>query len=127
LILTASGGPFYRFKGDLSKVSVAQALAHPTWKMGRKITIDSATLMNKGIETIEAAILFGLPIDRVGIIIHPQSIVHSLVDFGRRRDAGPAVLAGHVLAHSICAHLPGESRRTPAVAGFGQGEDLGVL
>jgi 1-deoxy-D-xylulose-5-phosphate reductoisomerase len=81
LILTASGGPFYRYKGDLSKVSVAQALAHPTWKMGRKITIDSATLMNKGIETIEAAILFGLPIDRVEMIIHPQSIVHSLVDF----------------------------------------------
>lgn len=81
LILTASGGPFYRYKGDLSKVSVAQALAHPTWKMGRKITIDSATLMNKGIETIEAAILFRLPIDRVGILIHPQSIVHSLVDF----------------------------------------------
>ena len=81
LILTASGGPFYRYKGDLSKVSVAQALAHPTWKMGRKITIDSATLMNKGIETIEAAILFGLPIDQVEIIIHPQSIVHSFVDF----------------------------------------------
>jgi 1-deoxy-D-xylulose-5-phosphate reductoisomerase len=81
LILTASGGPFYRYKGDLSKVSVAQALAHPTWKMGRKITIDSATLMNKGIETIEAAILYGLPIDQVEIIIHPQSIVHSLVDF----------------------------------------------
>jgi len=81
LILTASGGPFYRYKGDLSKVTVAQALAHPTWKMGKKITIDSATLMNKGIETIEAAILYGLPISQVEIIIHPQSIVHSLVDF----------------------------------------------
>jgi 1-deoxy-D-xylulose-5-phosphate reductoisomerase len=81
LILTASGGPFYRYRGNLSKVTVAQALNHPTWKMGRKITIDSATLMNKGIETIEAAILFGLPIDQVDIIIHPQSIVHSLVDF----------------------------------------------
>ncbi len=81
LTLTASGGPFYRYKGDLSKVTVAQALAHPTWKMGKKITIDSATLMNKGIETIEAAILFGLPISQVGIVIHPQSIVHSLVDF----------------------------------------------
>src|SRR5262249_39051676 len=81
LILTASGGPFYRFRGNLSKVTVKQALNHPTWKMGKKITIDSATLMNKGIETIEAAILFGLPIDRVQILIHPQSIVHSLVDF----------------------------------------------
>jgi 1-deoxy-D-xylulose-5-phosphate reductoisomerase len=81
LILTASGGPFYRYKGDLSKVTVKQALNHPTWKMGKKITIDSATLMNKGIETIEAAILYGLPIERVEVIIHPQSIVHSLVDF----------------------------------------------
>jgi 1-deoxy-D-xylulose-5-phosphate reductoisomerase len=81
LVLTASGGPFYKFQGDLSSVTVAQALAHPTWKMGKKITIDSATLMNKGIETIEAAILFGLPITQVDIIIHPQSIVHSLVDF----------------------------------------------
>ncbi len=81
LVLTASGGPFYRYKGDLAKVTVAQALAHPTWKMGKKITIDSATLMNKGIETIEAAILYGLPISQVEIVIHPQSIVHSLVDF----------------------------------------------
>lgn len=81
LVLTASGGPFYRYKGDLSKVTVKQALNHPTWKMGKKITIDSATLMNKGIETIEAALLFGLPIERVQIIIHPQSIVHSLVDY----------------------------------------------
>lgn len=81
LILTASGGPFYRYKGDLSKVSVAEALDHPTWKMGKKITIDSATLMNKGIETLEAAILFRLPIEQVDILIHPQSIVHSLVDY----------------------------------------------
>lgn len=81
LILTASGGPFYRKRGSLSGVTVDQALAHPTWKMGRKITIDSATLMNKGLETIEASILFGLPIDKVDIVIHPQSIVHSLVEF----------------------------------------------
>jgi len=81
LILTASGGPFYRYKKPLSRVSVAQALAHPTWRMGRKITIDSATLMNKGLETLEAGILFNMPIDRVDIVIHPQSIVHSLVEF----------------------------------------------
>lgn len=81
LILTASGGPFYRFEGSLENVSVEQALAHPTWKMGKKITIDSATLMNKGLETIEAAVLFGLPIDQVDVVIHPQSIVHSLVEF----------------------------------------------
>lgn len=81
LILTASGGPFYRSKKSLDRVSVKEALAHPTWKMGRKITIDSATLMNKGIETLEAAILFEIPLERVEVVIHPQSIVHSLVDF----------------------------------------------
>jgi len=81
LILTASGGPFYRSQKPLAHVSVQEALAHPTWKMGRKITIDSATLMNKGLETIEAAILFDMPIDKVNVVIHPQSIVHSLVDF----------------------------------------------
>ena len=81
LILTASGGPFYRSTKNLAQVTMQEALAHPTWKMGRKITIDSATLMNKGLETIEAAILFDIPIDRVNVVIHPQSIVHSLVDF----------------------------------------------
>jgi len=81
LILTASGGPFYRRSGALSRVTPKQALAHPTWKMGRKITVDSATLMNKGLEALEASILFGLPLDRIQVVIHPQSIVHSLVEF----------------------------------------------
>jgi 1-deoxy-D-xylulose-5-phosphate reductoisomerase len=81
LILTASGGPFYRYKKSLDKVTIQQALAHPTWKMGKKITIDSATLMNKGIEALEAGILFELPLEQVDIVIHPQSIVHSLVEF----------------------------------------------
>jgi 1-deoxy-D-xylulose-5-phosphate reductoisomerase len=81
LILTASGGPFYRYKKSLDRVTVQQALAHPTWKMGRKITIDSATLMNKGIETLEASILFGIPLEQVEVVIHPQSIVHSLVEY----------------------------------------------
>ena len=81
LLLTASGGPFYRYKKPLSKVTAAQALAHPTWKMGPKITIDSATLMNKGLETLEASILFGIPLKQVDVVIHPQSIVHSMVDF----------------------------------------------
>ncbi len=80
LILTASGGPF-RGRGaeELEHVTVAQALAHPTWTMGGKITIDSATLMNKGLEVIEAHHLFGTPYDRIDVIVHPQSIVHSLV------------------------------------------------
>ncbi|MDR2436732.1 MAG: 1-deoxy-D-xylulose-5-phosphate reductoisomerase, partial [Endomicrobium sp.] len=81
IILTASGGPFYKYNGDFSKISVAQALAHPTWKMGKKITVDSATLMNKGLEAIEASILFGVSIDKVEIVIHPQSIVHSMVEY----------------------------------------------
>lgn len=81
IILTASGGPFYKYNGDFSEITVAQALAHPTWKMGKKITVDSATLMNKGLEAIEASILFGVPIDKVEIVIHPQSIVHSMVEY----------------------------------------------
>ncbi len=81
LILTASGGAFYRHKGSLARVGVAQALNHPTWKMGKKITVDCATLTNKGLEAIEAHHLFGVPMDRIDIVIHPQSIVHSLVEF----------------------------------------------
>jgi 1-deoxy-D-xylulose-5-phosphate reductoisomerase len=79
LVLTASGGPF-RGRGDLSGVSVEEALAHPTWRMGGRITIDSATLMNKGFEAIEAHHLFGVPYERIAVVVHPQSIVHSLVD-----------------------------------------------
>jgi 1-deoxy-D-xylulose-5-phosphate reductoisomerase len=80
LIITASGGPFRgRRPEDLQDVTVQQALAHPTWAMGGKITIDSATLMNKGLEVIEAHHLFGTPYDRIDVIVHPQSIVHSLV------------------------------------------------
>jgi 1-deoxy-D-xylulose-5-phosphate reductoisomerase len=79
LVLTASGGPF-RGRTDLSEVSVADALAHPTWEMGGRITIDSATLMNKGFETIEAHHLFGVSYERIEVVVHPQSIVHSLVD-----------------------------------------------
>jgi 1-deoxy-D-xylulose-5-phosphate reductoisomerase len=79
LVLTASGGPF-RGRKDLSGVGVEDALAHPTWRMGGRITIDSATLMNKGFEAIEAHHLFGVPYERIAVVVHPQSIVHSLVD-----------------------------------------------
>jgi 1-deoxy-D-xylulose-5-phosphate reductoisomerase len=80
LILTASGGPFRgRTAGELEDVTVEQALAHPTWQMGGKITIDSATLMNKGLELIEAHHLFGTPYDRMDVVVHPQSIIHSLI------------------------------------------------
>jgi 1-deoxy-D-xylulose-5-phosphate reductoisomerase len=78
LVLTASGGPF-RGRTDLDGVTVDEALAHPTWKMGGKITIDSATLMNKGLELIEAHHLFGVPYRSIDVVVHPQSIVHALV------------------------------------------------
>jgi 1-deoxy-D-xylulose-5-phosphate reductoisomerase len=78
LVVTASGGPF-RGRTDLGDVSVADALAHPTWKMGGRITIDSATLMNKGFEVIEAHHFFGIPYERIDVVVHPQSLVHSLI------------------------------------------------
>lgn len=82
LILTASGGPFRGMsKKELSSVRVEEALRHPNWKMGAKITIDSATLMNKGLEVIEAYWLFGIPPERIEVIIHPESIIHSMVEF----------------------------------------------
>lgn len=82
LILTASGGPFRALPAaDLPQVTVAQALKHPTWEMGRKITVDSATLFNKGLEMIEARWLFDIGMDRVDVVVHPQSVVHSMVEF----------------------------------------------
>ena len=82
LVLTASGGPFRgRTHDDLSTVTVDQALAHPTWTMGPKITVDSSTLMNKGLEVIEAHELFGVEYDQIDVVVHPQSVVHSMVEF----------------------------------------------
>lgn len=99
LVLTASGGPFRgRSAAELEHVSVADALAHPTWSMGRKITVDSATLANKGLELIEAHWLFGIPYDRIDVVVHPTSIVHSLVRF---RDG------------ALLAHLGNPDMRVP--------------
>src|SRR5438094_7496810 len=82
LILTGSGGPFLRRPLEtLENVTIAEALAHPRWKMGPKITIDSATLMNKGLEVIEAHYLFDLPYSAIDVVIHPQSIVHGIAEF----------------------------------------------
>jgi len=97
LILTASGGPF-RGRTDLSDVTAEQALAHPTWEMGGRITIDSATLTNKGFELIEAHHLFGLPYRRIEVLVHPQSIVHSLV---------------HLNDGALLAHLGHPDMRVP--------------
>ncbi len=82
ILLTASGGPFLEFpKNRFASITPEDALAHPTWQMGSKITIDSATLMNKGLEVIEAMHLFGVPADKIEVVVHPQSIVHSMVAF----------------------------------------------
>ncbi len=82
IVLTASGGPFRgKTLADLGRVTVDLALDHPTWKMGPKITVDSSTLMNKGLEVIEANELFGVGYDRIDVVVHPQSIVHSMVEF----------------------------------------------
>ncbi|HEV7412219.1 MAG TPA: 1-deoxy-D-xylulose-5-phosphate reductoisomerase [Casimicrobiaceae bacterium] len=82
ILLTASGGPFRSTpQNELSGVTPEQACAHPTWRMGRKISVDSATMMNKGLEVIEARWLFGVPVDAIDVVIHPQSIVHSLVEY----------------------------------------------
>lgn len=81
VFLTASGGPFYASKGPLFKVTPAQALRHPRWSMGPKITVDSSTLMNKGLEAIEIKNLFSLPVSKIEVVIHPQSVVHSGVEF----------------------------------------------
>lgn len=82
VVLTASGGPFRgKSSGELAAVKVDEALAHPTWEMGPRVTIDSATLMNKAFEVIEAHFLFGIPYDRIDVVVHPQSIIHSIVEF----------------------------------------------
>jgi 1-deoxy-D-xylulose-5-phosphate reductoisomerase len=82
IILTASGGPFLDYPAEkMAAITVAQALAHPSWKMGKKVTVDSATLMNKGLEVIEAHWLFGVAVEDVTVLVHPQSIVHSMVEF----------------------------------------------
>jgi len=82
LVLTASGGPFRgRDRASLADVTPEDALAHPTWDMGRMVTTNSATLVNKGLEVIEAHLLFGVPFDRIDVVVHPQSIVHSMVEF----------------------------------------------
>ena len=81
LVLTASGGPFLDEPADLSSVAVEQALNHPRWKMGPKVTIDSSTMMNKGFEILEARWLFDIPVGKIDVVVHPESIVHSLVTF----------------------------------------------
>ena len=104
LLLTASGGPFLRKSvAELAAVTPDQACAHPRWKMGRKISVDSATMMNKGLELIEASLLFGLPANKIDVVVHPQSIVHSMVEY---------------LDGSVLAQLGNPDMRTPIAYGL---------
>ena len=127
LILTASGGPFRDGPADLSAVTPAQALKHPNWDMGRKISIDSATLLNKGLEVLECASLYGVPLSRVRVTVHPQSIVHALVRFrdgSLKANLGPTDMR-LAIAYALDAAptgmqrpgQPGSVRRGPEVAG----------
>ena len=101
-MLTASGGPFRgRTRDDLAEVTVDDALAHPTWSMGPKITVDSSTLMNKGLEVIEAHELFGVGYDRIEVVVHPQSIVHSMVEMTDGSTDRPAQPARHAPADRL--------------------------
>ncbi|CFO22158.1 1-deoxy-D-xylulose 5-phosphate reductoisomerase [Bordetella pertussis] len=110
LLLTASGGPFRRQDpADLHEVTPAQACAHPNWSMGRKISVDSATMLNKGLEVIEAHWLFAMPSERIDVLIHPQSVVHSMVEY----DDG-----------SVLAQLGQPDMRTPIAYGLGFPERL---
>lgn len=104
LLLTASGGPFLRKSvAELGAVTPDEACAHPRWKMGRKISVDSATMMNKGLELIEASLLFGLPASKIDVVVHPQSIVHSMVEY---------------LDGSVLAQLGNPDMRTPIAYGL---------
>jgi 1-deoxy-D-xylulose-5-phosphate reductoisomerase len=105
LILTASGGPF-RGRSDLDGVSVQEALAHPTWDMGGRITVDSATLMNKGLEVIEAHHLFGVPYARIDVVVHPQSIVHSLIELNDGAQLAHLGLPDMRVPISYALHFP---------------------
>ena len=111
ILLTASGGPFRGFsREELGKVTLAQALKHPNWSMGRKITIDSATMMNKGLEVIEAKWLFDVPLDKIQILVHPQSILHSAVEFEDTSVIGQMGLPDMRIPISLALSYP---ERTP--------------
>lgn len=115
ILLTASGGPFLdRDPASLALVTPDEACAHPNWEMGRKISVDSATMMNKGLEVIEACNLFEVPVDRVGVVIHPQSIVHSLVQF---RDGSTLAQLGDPDMRTPIAHALGWPERLDSGVG----------
>ena len=110
IILTASGGPFRNMSREqLENVTVADALKHPNWDMGAKVTIDSASMMNKGFEMIEARWLFGCPPDKIEVVVHPQSIVHSMVEFNDGSIKAQARSARHASPDTLCSRLSGKA------------------
>ena len=128
IILTASGGPFRETpRKDFDSITPEQALKHPTWNMGPKITIDSATLFNKGLEMIEAHWLFGVEMNRVEVVIHPQSIVHSMVEFADGSDARPIELLQHVFPDPIRRDLAGSRPEYFAATRFLEIVQIGIF
>ena len=125
IILTASGGPFRGWSQDkLSRVTKADALAHPTWTMGPKITIDSSTLMNKGLEVLEASALFGIEVDRVDVVVHPQSIVHSMVEYIDGSVMAQLSKPDMRLPIAYCLGLPGRLDHAWGQLDFSRGVEL---
>ena len=121
-MLTASGGPFRTASlEEMARAPPEAALRHPIWSMGAKISIDSATLMNKGLELIEAARLFGLRASAIGVLVHPQSVVHGLVLLSRRQRAGAAGQPRHARADRAHAGLAAAHRHAGAAARSGRG------
>ena len=118
LILTCSGGPFYGMsREEVGKMTKADALKHPNWTMGPKITVDCATLMNKGLEVIEAMRLYRLPLEQVDVVIHRQSIVHSLVEYRDGAVLAQAGHAGYAVTHPVCHDLSQPGREPGGAAG----------
>ncbi len=128
LVLTASGGPFRgRSVEELHDVTVEQALAHPTWDMGPVVTINSATLVNKGLEVIEAHLLFGIPIDRIEVVVHPTSVVHSMVEFVDGATLVQASPPTMLIPIALGLNWPRPGARHRAGGRLDQTGDLGVL
>lgn len=127
VILTASGGPFREGPVDLGGVTPEQALRHPSWSMGPKVTVDSATLMNKGLEVMECASLYGLPLSQVGVVVHPQSLIHAAVRFrdgSLKAQFGPADMRLPI-AYAIDA-APGGMQHPGDVRGARRGREVGA-